>query len=136
MTHRTMTAAEYRTAQRKKMTEAQVCNEIIHALAAHGYKTPVQFAAINDAQRAKVAGIFMRVQQRDARRAGSDNGVPDLLVCKIAGWTLPWTYAFEIKRPDKTRAKVPPEQQVLADIGYSHIVTSASEVLAILGHTG
>lgn len=117
--------------ERRKMNEGQVIAEIIAALRDRGYRTPEEAVA----SLVGVRGIYLRVQQHDARRSGSDKGVPDLMVWPFATVKLKdqrWRM-FEAKRP--VGGKIYPGQAFLASIGSSVIVYSAAEVLEVLGES-
>ena len=66
----------------------------------------------------------LRVQQGDARRAGSDRGVPDLLVA-VPGRGNEWR-GLEVK---KRTGQPTPEQAQLARAGLIAIVRSPEEAL-------
>jgi hypothetical protein len=73
--------------------------------------------------------LVMRCQQHDARRAGSDKGLPDLFVFdeNKRAWI-----GLEVKTPT---GSVKPEQAHLADRGAVHIVRSIEEAFRVCKET-
>lgn len=118
---------------RAKMTEAEVTAEIIAALTKAKYVTPKQaLAGTCSGVRAGFMLQSTKVRPAHGRGTGGDNGLPDLWVYQVR--TKRW-FGFEIKRPLAHRTKVYPEQQLLVAFEATHIVTSAAEVMALLGDT-
>lgn len=100
--------------------EQTVCQEIRQALWFYGFDEPSSPSGSPN--------YFLFTQQRDARKAGSSRGVPDLLVM-LGG--LPFALCFEVKKRNarKGGGKLSPEQQVLADAGCVYVVRSWREVI-------
>lgn len=111
-------------------SEAVVVAEICDALYQAGFSTPT--AGVNNIERKNGPGYFVRVGQRRADEAGSDAGVPDILV-SIKG--LPFALTFEVKERKRGKrggwigGKKSDEQKLLEKHGCVRIVRSAIEVM-------
>lgn len=102
-----------------KRTEGQVVKEIVGLLEMYGFRKPPEGGT---------RGFYVMAGQRKGTRlAGSDPGVPDLLVL-----TPERAYPIEVKPRDKA-GRISAEQLAMFRAGCLHIVNSGEQVLRLLG---
>jgi hypothetical protein len=102
-------------------SEKKVVGEIVTALRMRGYCTPREW-------KPGKRGIFIRVGQLKAKGSGTDEGAPDLILIHLGTGRCT---LVEVKARTK-EARASKEQNTLAQLGAIVIVTSASQVLALL----
>lgn len=112
------------TVRRVKLTEAQLQHQLKQYLEARGWTVFVT----NAGQRP----VTLDGVKHYAAGSLSDRGIPDLICCRSTYGCF-WV-GFEIKTPS---GKVSPEQQSLADQGFTFIVRSVEDIdraLAVIKH--
>lgn len=116
--------------QLEDASEENVVSEICEALWFMGFSTPQAELKID--ARKPGPGYYQRVGQHRADQAGSDSGVPDLLVY-ITG--MPFALTFEVKERKRGKrggwigGRKQPEQELLESKGCIRVVRSAAEVV-------
>ncbi len=101
--------------------EEQVVSEIVTSLRLAGYRLPSEW-------KPGCVGIFMRVGQRRADKAGTDKGMADMVIVRLSDMKI-WLVEVKARTKDHDVRK---EQELLAQIGVITIVDNAPDVLRLI----